>query len=67
MEEEYRRQAELPGSGALSFEERLRLLVQAEWQAQRNKKLQRLLAQPRLREGSASLEGLDYHTSRKLD
>jgi DNA replication protein DnaC len=67
MEEEYRRQTELPGSSELSFEERFSLVVQAEWQARRNKKLQRLLTQAHLREKSASLEGLDYRASRKLD
>ena len=67
MEEECRRQAELPGSGELSFEERFSLVVHAEWQARRNKKLQRLLTQARLRDRTASLEGLDYRAGRKLD
>lgn len=67
MEEEYRRQSELPGSAALSFEERFSLLVDAEWRSRQNKKLQRLIKAASLREAGACLEELDYRPVRKLD
>jgi DNA replication protein DnaC len=67
MEAEYRRQIELPASGELSFDERLSLLVDAEWRAKQNKKLLRLIKTACLREPMACLEELDYSASRKLD
>jgi DNA replication protein DnaC len=67
MEMEYRRQAELPASAELPFDERLALLVDAEYRARQNKKLARLIKTACLRESSACLEELDYAASRKLD
>lgn len=67
MVQEYRRQLELPGMAELSFEERLSLLVEAEWASRMNKKLERLLRAAHLREPAACLEELDYTPSRKLD
>jgi DNA replication protein DnaC len=67
MAQEYRRQSELPGMSELPFEERLSLLVEAEWASRMSKKLERLLKGARLREKAACLEELDYAPSRKLD
>lgn len=39
MEQEFRRQMELPAMRSLSFEERLSMLVDAEWLFRQNKKL----------------------------
>ncbi len=50
----------------LSFEERLGLLVDYEWTARQNKKLQRLLKNARLKI-DACLEDIDYQHPRKLD
>jgi len=67
MEGEYRRQSELGAWGDLSFEEKLSLLVDAEWLERKNKKLHRLLRAASLRESGACLEDLDYSGSRGLD
>jgi DNA replication protein DnaC len=67
MEGEYRRQTELPASAELSFDERLALLVDAEYRSRQNKKLARLIKAAYLREPSACLEELDYSAGRKLE
>jgi DNA replication protein DnaC len=67
MEQEYRRQLELPSMSELSFEERLAMLVDAEWLSRRNKKLNRLLKAANLRDPEACLEDVDYAPSRKLE
>lgn len=67
MEQEFRRQMELPAMGSLSFEERLSMLVDAEWLARQNKKLRRLLKEANLRNPEACLEDVDYAVSRKLE
>ena len=67
MEQEYRRQAELPAMSALSFEERFSILVDAEWMSRQNKKLKRLLKAANLRNPEACLEDVDFAPTRKLD
>lgn len=67
MEQEYRRQIELPAMSELSFEERLSMLVDAEWLSRQNKKLNRLLKAANLRIPEACLEDVDYTVSRKLE
>ena len=67
MEAEYRRQSELPACAELSFEERLSLLVDAQWRARQNKKLLGLIKTARLREPGACLEELDFRPVRKLE
>lgn len=67
MEQEYRRQLELPSMSELSFEERLAMLVDTEWLSRQNKKLHRLLKAANLRNPEACLEDVDYAPSRKLE
>jgi DNA replication protein DnaC len=67
MEQEYRRQWDLPVTESLGFDERLALLVEAEWTARQNKKLSRLFKAASLRENSACLEELDYAACRNVD
>jgi DNA replication protein DnaC len=67
MAVEYRRQLELGSMEALPFDERLALMVDAEYLSRHNKKLTRLLRAANLREPAACLEDLDYATVRKLD
>ena len=67
MEQEFRRQMELPAMGSLSFEERLSMLVDAEWLSRQNKKLHRLLKTANLRNPEACLEDVEYAASRKLE
>ena len=67
MEQEFRRQMELPALSELSFEERFAMLVDAEWLSRQNKKLQRLLKAANLRNPEACLEDMDYAPGRKLE
>lgn len=56
-----------PAMAAMSFEERLALLVDREVNDRNDRKLRRLLKQARLKYGQASLEDLDSRPSRGLD
>lgn len=67
MEQECRRQMELPVMSEMPFEERLAMLVDAEWLSRQNKKLQRLLKTANLRNPEACLEDIDYAAGRKLE
>lgn len=52
---------------ALSFDERLAMLVDAEWMTRENKRLGRALKEAKLRIAGASVEGIDYPPRRELD
>ena len=52
---------------ALSFDERLGLLVEAEWLARENARLTRHLQAAKLKLGQACLEAIDYAARRELD
>lgn len=67
MEHEYRRQIELPANAALSFDERLAMIVDAEWLAKANNRLRRFLREANLREPSANLENINFDFKRNLD
>ncbi|MBT9141097.1 MAG: hypothetical protein DDT30_01684 [Dehalococcoidia bacterium] len=67
MEQEYRRQVELPANAALPFDERLAMIVDAEWLAKANNRLQRFLREANLREPSANLENINFEPKRNLD
>ena len=67
MEEEYRRQIELSVNSTLSFDERLAMMVDAQWLAKANNRLKRLLKQANLRDPSANLEDINYDPKRNLD
>ncbi|MGC9986806.1 MAG: IS21-like element helper ATPase IstB [Polyangia bacterium] len=56
-----------PDMTKLSFDERLGLLVDAEWLARENKRLARLLKEAKLRLGQACVEEIDYPVRRELD
>lgn len=51
----------------LSFDERLGLLVEAEWLARENARLTRTLKAAKLKLGQACLEAIDYPARRELD
>jgi len=53
--------------GRLSFDERLGLLVDAEWLYRENKRLERCLKDARLKLSSACVEDIDYAVRRELD
>ncbi len=67
MEQEYRRQIELPANEALPFDERLAMIVDTEWLAKANNRLQRFLREANLREPAANLENLNFDSKRCLD
>ena len=50
----------------LAFDERLALLVEAEWLDRQNKRLERTLKDAKLRIGNACLEDVDYASERSL-
>jgi len=52
---------------ALGFDERLAMLVDAEWLDRQNKKLARNLREAKLRLGQAAVEDIDYPAKRKLE
>jgi DNA replication protein DnaC len=52
---------------ALSFDERLGLLVDAEWLARENKRLTRALQEAKLKLPHACIEAIDYPARRELD
>ena len=52
---------------ALTFDERFGLLVDAQWLARENSRLQRALKEARLRLTQASLEAIDHRPTRPLD
>lgn len=52
---------------SLSFDERLSMLVDAEWLDRQNKKLARHLKQAKLRLSQAAIEDIDYSARRKLE
>ena len=51
----------------LSFDERLGLLVDAEWLARENKRLARALQEAKLKLPQACIEAIDYPARRELD
>ena len=53
--------------GRLSFDERLGLLVDAEWLHRENKRLKRCMKEARLKLSSACVEDIDYPARRDLD
>jgi DNA replication protein DnaC len=52
---------------ALGFDERLGLLVEAEWLARENKRLGRALQEAKLKLAHACIEAIDYPARRELD
>jgi DNA replication protein DnaC len=56
-----------PEAGSLAFDERLGLLVDAEWLHRENKRLARNLKEAKLRFPGACIEDIDYPAKRALD
>ena len=52
---------------ALSFDERLSLMVDAEYTYRQNRKLRRYLTEAKLRHSQACIEDIDYNPNRKID
>lgn len=64
---EYVRQSETPSMDALDFDERLGMLVDAEWLARENNRIKKLTKEANLRESAACFADIDYRPTRKLD
>lgn len=60
-------QHEDPTTDDLGFDERLALLVDAEWTDRQNKRLTRLLREAKLRISGACLEDVEYAKERKIE
>jgi len=67
MVAEYRRQLETRGINDLSFEERLAMIVDAQWLSRQNARLKRLLHTVNLRDPAATLSDLSCKPERMLD
>lgn len=68
MANELRRQFADPATyAALSFEERLALLTDAEWGKRQANKLARYIKNANFVAPNASIEGIEYHEDRKLN
>src|SRR5258708_5200802 len=52
---------------AMSFDERLGLLVDAEWTARENKRVERALKEAKPRLSDACIEGIEYSARREID
>lgn len=66
MAEAFKEQMEDPEADGLSFEERFGLIVDRLWTARRNRRLDRLLKEARLKL-QACPEDMDYRHARGLD
>jgi DNA replication protein DnaC len=66
MVEAYREQTEDPQSHCLSFEERLGLMVDRQWNWKQNRALERRLRNARL-QGNACVEDIDFRPARGLE
>jgi DNA replication protein DnaC len=53
--------------GQLTFEERLGLLVDAEWSKRQSNKLNRYIRNAQFSNPEACIEGIEYHSDRRLD
>jgi DNA replication protein DnaC len=60
-------QQKSPEIGALGFDERFGLLIDAEWMHRENKRIRRLLKEAKMRLTEASTEAIDYPAKRELD
>lgn len=67
MAEAWQRQHGQADVTALAFDERLALLVEAEWVFRENRRLARALREAKLKLSSACLEDVDYSPRREID
>ena len=67
MAQTYRDQEEAPGTADMTFDERLAMIVDAEWDARRINKRTRLLRQAGFSDPEANVLEIRYDADRKLD
>lgn len=56
-----------PGMNALSFEDRVGLIVDSEWSSRKSNHLKRLIKSASFADANASIEDIEYHSDRNLD
>ena len=66
MEGAYRQQLEEPKTAQLSFDERLTMLVDREWDVRSTRLVRRRIKAARMKQ-NACIEDIDWRTSRGLD
>lgn len=67
MAAELANQLKNPSFAALGFEERLDMIVTAEWNKRQTNKINRLIRNAHFSASSATIEGIEYYEDRKLD
>ena len=67
MAAEYLRQSESPCMSALDFDERMGMIVDAEWLSRESSRINKLIKSASLRFPAACFADIDYRPSRKLD
>ena len=67
MAQELEKQLADPAYKQLPFEDRLAMMVDAEWNKRQNNKLDRLIRSAHFSVPNATIEGIEYHEDRKLD
>ncbi len=67
MAEAFRAQERDPAFAGLSFEERLGLIVDAEWSRRKSNRLCKLIRDAGFNYPGACVEDIEYHSDRKLD
>jgi DNA replication protein DnaC len=67
MAQAFREQMKDSGFHSMSFEERLGLLVDAEWTVRKNNRMARLIKKADYAISTACVEDIEYHPDRKLD
>lgn len=67
MAAELANQLKDPSFAALGFEERLDMIVTAEWNKRQTNKINRLIRNAHFSASSATIEGIEYYEDRKLD
>lgn len=67
MAEGFEEQIQDPAFSQLGFEERLGLLVDAEWNRRQSKKLTRYIKAAGFSDSNANIEGIEYYEDRHLD
>jgi DNA replication protein DnaC len=67
MATEYLKQSESPEMSALDFDERIGMMVDAEWLSRENNRIQKLSKAANLRFSNTCFADIDYRPSRKLE
>lgn len=67
MSKAFKEQLTDPNMNALSFEDRIGLLVDSEWSSRKNNHLKRLIKNAGFADPEACIENIEYHSDRILD